>query len=117
FGGQIRVFARGTDNALYDNHAADGVTFSGWHSDGGVLTAAPAAAAYAPTGGAPTLYLFARGTDGALWERHTTDGTSYTAWASLGGQLVGAPAAAGVGDTLYAVVRWRDNALYVRSLR
>ena len=90
------------------------MTFSGWHSDGGVLTAAPAAASYTPIGGAETLYLFARGTDGALYERHTTDGATYTDWASLGGQLVGPPAAAGAGSRLYVVVRWIDKALWER---
>ncbi|HEX5505612.1 MAG TPA: choice-of-anchor D domain-containing protein [Thermomicrobiales bacterium] len=115
--GTLYVFAKGTDNALYQRSSANGVEYTDWQSLGGVLTAAPAAASFNPTGGVATLYTFATGTDNALYVRSTTDGATWSAWLTLGGQLVGPPAAAGVGNTLYAVVRWNDNTLYERFLR
>lgn len=114
FNGRVYVFAKGSDNALYEKHSADGATFTDWRSEGGVLTAAPAAASFTASGSGEALYLFARGTDGALYERHTGDGVVFTDWQSLGGQVAGPPAAAGVSGRLYAFVRWRDNALWER---
>lgn len=111
FRGRIYVFAKGTDDALYEKNSGDGTNFTEWISYGGILTAAPAAG-----GTNSALYVYANGSDSALYERHTTDGANYTEWASLGGQLKpgGSPAAAGVGGRIYAFVWWTNDELYTR---
>lgn len=90
-GGQVLVFARGTDLGLWviDVTAA---TPGAWTGLGGWLTSAPAAVSQ----DAGRFAVFARGTDRALWHR-LWDGASWSDWASLKGLLAGAPSVASTG--------------------
>ena len=77
----VRVFARGTDNALYADIGNAGV-FGGWRKLGGVLVDGPAAAGTP----APGIDVTVRGTDNAVWV------TSYRAGAWSGFTQAWAPA-------------------------
>jgi peptidoglycan/xylan/chitin deacetylase (PgdA/CDA1 family) len=64
----VRVFVRGTDNALYVNQRT-ATGWTGWTWLGGTLTDAPGAA-----GNATGADVVVRGTDNALWARRLRDG-------------------------------------------
>lgn len=66
--GQLDMFARGADNALW--HRSWSGSWGGWVRLGGVLTSAPAAASW----GGDHIGVFATGTDGGTWHRQW-DGT------------------------------------------
>lgn len=110
FNGRAYVFARGTDNALYVQSTADGVTFSPWRSLGGQLIGAPAAAS-----NRGRLYVFVWGLDNALHVTSSADGVNFDGWRSLGGILTAAPAAASASGTLYVFAKGSDDALYVKT--
>jgi hypothetical protein len=77
---------------------------------GGVLTSAPAVAAWA----GDRLDVFARGSDNGLWHRWFTG--SWSAWEGLGGTLTSKPAVVSSGpDQLDVFVRGTDNALWQKS--
>lgn len=90
--------------------AADCGAWSCWRSHGGVLTDAPAAAAFNGR-----VYAFARGSDDGLYVRSSSDGQVYSAWTPLGGQLTAAPAATAARGRLFVFARGSDDALYVKS--
>lgn len=87
-------------------------SWSSWQAQGGVLTDAPAAAAF---GG--RFYVFARGLDNALYVKSSADATYWTEWQWLGGVLTAAPAAASTSDRLYVLARGVDSAMYIMSTR
>jgi hypothetical protein len=109
--GRLEVFARGTDNALWNQwQTAAGNGWSGWNSLGGVLTSAPVVAANEDG----RLEVFARGTDNALWNQwQTAAGNGWSGWNSLGGVLTSAPVVAANEDgRLEVFARGIDNALW-----
>jgi hypothetical protein len=103
------LFARGTNNALYQN------TGTSWRSLGGVLTSRPGAAAGAlsVTGG-EAVDAVIRGSDGAVWDRELT--TVARPWRGLGGRVLfgSGPAAVNVGGILYVLAIGTDGAVWVR---
>ena len=78
--GSLDVFVRGTDNAVWTKHAANGA-WGPWTSMGWVVSSPVAAVA---NGGG--LDLFARGVDNSLWAVKVMNGA--IGWpASVGGIL------------------------------
>jgi hypothetical protein len=109
--GQIDVFARGQDDALWTRHL-DGSGWREWASLGGIVTSAPAAASR----GAGLVDVFARGQDNALWTRQF-DGSSWSEWSNLGGILTSGPGVASAAPgTLDVFVAGADRRLYTRHL-
>ena len=77
--GEIDLFARGTDNALWMNVRAFGATaWQGWHRVGGYLISAPTAGMFQ---GARIVQ--ALGGDGALWQGRNRVGTSTWVWTQV----------------------------------
>jgi len=104
---RVDVFARGTDNTLYQR-TWNGTAWSAWASLGGGLTSSPAAVSWSTN----RIDVFVRGTDMALYHRWWT-GTSWSSWESLGGRLTSAPAVTSWSSgRLDVFVRGTDNALY-----
>ena len=97
----IRLFVRGTDNALWYSTAGGLSTWSVWNSLGGFLTSAPAAGVLP---GGLAIAPFVRGGDNALW--HLQSGV----WASLGGAMSGPPGVAEING--YVIYRGIDNAFW-----
>jgi subtilisin family serine protease len=109
--GQLDVFIRGFDDAVWTRHF-DGTTWSGWTSLGGIVTTVPSVVSPGPG----RLYLFARGADHALWTR-SFDGVSWSGWSSLGGILsTGAVAASRAQGTVDVFVGGGDGAVWYKSL-
>jgi hypothetical protein len=82
--GEIDLFARGTDNALWMNVLAPGATaWRGWHQVGGILTSAPAAGIWPFSLAPPSLSMVALGADGNLWIGHNAIGTATWDWAQV----------------------------------
>ncbi len=90
-GGEVLVFARGLDQALWVIRMAGGAV-APWATLGGVLTSGPAAVSW----GGGRVDVFARGLDRALWWK-TRNGGAWSSWRSLGGTLAGAPVVASTG--------------------
>jgi hypothetical protein len=106
-GGRLDVFARGSDNALWQR-TSNGGQWGGWQSLGGVLTAAPGVVAWSPG----RLDVFVRGSDNALWHRWWTT-AGWSGWESLGGVLSSGPAVASWSSgRLDIFVRGSDQALW-----
>ena len=103
--GQLDMFKRGADNALW--HRSWNGSWGPWVSLGGVLTSEPAAASWS----SDRLDVFVRGTDNALW--HKWWNGSWSGWASLGGVLTSEPTVASWGTgRLDVFARGTDNALW-----
>ena len=83
--GQLEIFARGTDNALWHKwQTAPNNGWSGWASLGGVITSDPVVGQNADG----RLEVFARGTDNAVWHQwQTAPSDGWSGWASLGGVI------------------------------
>lgn len=79
FAGNIYVFARGTDGALYYQYS-NGGTFTGWIGMGGILTSNPAS-----TSNATNLFVEATGTDNNRYYQTTTNGINFSGW--IGGNV------------------------------
>lgn len=122
--GEIDLFARGLDDALWHLSIGGSGTPGGWERIGGTTADSPAAASPGPD----EIDAFIRGADGALWQTTgTADGSAWR-WSDLvrhagpvytsdadpeNGRFVGSPAAAssapgridvavrGVGDGVY----------------
>ncbi|MDQ3569740.1 MAG: hypothetical protein M3396_03795 [Actinomycetota bacterium] len=108
--GLLDVFARGTDNAMWQR-AWDGSTWRPWGSLGGVLTSDPAAVSWGPN----RLDVFARGTDNQLWHR-AWDGSRWLPWEPLGGHLTSGADVASWGEgRLDVFARGTDNAMWHRA--
>jgi hypothetical protein len=109
--GDFDVFARGTDNAVWERQDVSG-SWSPWASLGGTVTAKPGAAA-----SGSSVYVVARGTDGAVWERRADVASP---WVSMGGRLMtgSGPAAAYVAGSggLTPVVVGTDSQVWVDQL-
>jgi hypothetical protein len=96
--GRLDVFARGTDDALYQR-TFDNTISNQWlplrraalgGPTDGTFQGDPAIA----TWGKGQLHVFVIGNDGAIWRAATDDGgNTWGAWESLGGSFVGGPAA------------------------
>lgn len=94
--GQVSVFVRGGDNALWYKSTYDsGATWTPWTSLDGTLTSAPGAASYANNRRA----AFSRGSDGAELKYRSWDGDSWSNWISLGGNLTSGPDACSWSNT------------------
>lgn len=104
--GRRHVFARGGDNALWDN--VDGT----WVGLGGVLASAP----YAAKDNYGRIHIVARGTDNALWD-YVFDTASWTGgWRGMGGSINSMATAAMEptnGTWMKIAVRGSDNSLWL----
>ncbi|WP_387492769.1 hypothetical protein [Photorhabdus sp. RM96S] len=88
--GQLEVFVRGSDNALWHNWQNDthSGSWSNWASLGGGLSSGPDVVENANG----YIEVFVRATDNALWNIKRTSPSSWSSWASLGGTLIDASA-------------------------
>lgn len=106
-GNKVMVFARATDNTLWQREF-DGANWGGWQSLGGTVTSSPAAV----TTGGNNLIVFARWVDGTLWHRTYGNG-NWQPWQPLGtpnGLTVkGAPAATTVQGQVNLFVLVEDG--------
>lgn len=105
--GEVELFARGDDGAIYTRMADGG----DWTSIGGAASSGPAAMVR----GDGTLDVFVRGVNEELFQRSRRGG-EWSDWISLGGQLTSAPAAVERKGTanIEVFVRGTDNALHHR---
>ncbi len=103
FGGNLDLFAKGSDGALWWEHGNTATGWSGWQSLGGHLTSDPAVTS--SYSGHVEIVVSVRGTDGALWSKSSSDGgNSWSGWYGLGGQLL-----AGTGPAVYCWIDWSVN--------
>ena len=108
--GRVDVFARGSDNALWQR-TWNGSAWGVWTSLGGHVTAEPGAVSW----GANRIDVFARGGDGGLWHR-AWDGAKWWPWENLGGQLSsGATVASWGANRLDVFVAGVDHAVWHRA--
>lgn len=99
-GTRLDVFARGSDDELYQITSSDGGgTWGGWESLGGVLTSAPTVASW----GSNRMDVLVRGADYAIWHR-AWNGIGWTNWGSIGGIFSSAPDAVSWGPDHISVV-------------
>jgi hypothetical protein len=101
------VFARGTDNQLWQN-TGDGSSWAGWTPQGGVLASGPGAAAWS----ANRLDIFVKGTDDQMWHKWW-DGSQWNEWEPLGGVLASDPGVVSWGtNRLDVFVKGTDNQMW-----
>jgi uncharacterized protein YkwD len=101
------VFARGSDNGLYQK-TWNGAAWSNWTALGGILTTGPGAVDW----GTNRIDVFVRGSDNQLYHK-ASDGTAWSVWQALGGILTSSPTVASwSSNRLDVFVRGTDNALW-----
>ena len=107
--GHLQIFARGTDNALWQISDSDG-GWSEWKSLGGVLTGNVTIGRNADH----RLEVFAQGTDNSLLHnRQTSPNGDWSGWSSLGGVLASKLAVSTNADgRLEVFVGGTGNALF-----
>ena len=112
--GQVNVFARGSDGAVYQRYWPNAGNWSNWIGLGGQIPAGtgPTACSW----GAGRLDVFVQGTDGALYHKWGT-ATSWSSWQNLGGSLTSSPAAATASGSsrIDVFVRGSDNGIWQRT--
>ncbi|MFC6019909.1 hypothetical protein ACFP2T_27390 [Plantactinospora solaniradicis] len=99
----LRVFARGTDGALWQYYW-NGTEWKTQDLGGGFI-GAPAAVVHGNV-----LRVFVRGNDGALWQNYLVDG--HWTWQRIGGGITSAPSATMHGSVLRVFARANDGALW-----
>ena len=110
--GRLEVFVRGTDSAMWHKwQMAPNGAWSGWASQGGVLTSQHRNRTQSPSG---RLEAFVRGTDNALWHKwQIAPNSACSDWASEGRHLTSNIAVGTNADgRLEVFVRGTDNALW-----
>jgi hypothetical protein len=109
--GRMDVFARGTDNALWQRTFTDGAWLP-WKRLGGLLTSAPSVASQA----SGRLDVFVRNTDDGVSYKSFRSGSGWAAWKRLGGAITSSPAATSwASGRLDVVVRNVHNDLSHKS--
>ena len=112
--GQVNVFARGSDGAVYQRYWPNAGSWSNWIGVGGQIPAGtgPTACSW----GAGRLDVFVQGTDGALYHKWGT-ATSGSSWQNLGGSPTSSPAAATASGSsrIDVFVRGSDNGIWQRT--
>jgi hypothetical protein len=104
--GQLNVFARGSDNALWHNWFS-GTSWSGWQSLGGGILSGPGSVSWSPN----RIDVVARGGDNGVW--HWAWNGSGWSVDSLGGQTESAPEISSQGPgQLDVFIRGLDNQLW-----
>jgi hypothetical protein len=109
--GGVRLFARGTDGAVWTNLRRNG-SWAGWTSLGGFITS-EITAGRVQTGG---IRIFVRGSDNRVYF-HETDGGFVPGWHVLDGLRITSNIAVPEGGLLSGVqifVRGEDNRVYSR---
>jgi hypothetical protein len=111
--GQIMVWARGTDGALWYKFE-DQRGWSPWQRLGGRLLSGTAPTVVDVGGSAQFVVVV--GTDHALWLNATSDGARWSGWHSLGGRTTSDPGLTYDHGTLRVFVRGTDNAAWGRQV-
>jgi hypothetical protein len=101
----VEIFGVGVDGAMWYSNMT-----SGWHSLGGIVTSAPAAAQLGNR-----TFVFAVGRDRGLYYQEIRGGVAF-GWQALGGQVVSDPAVIVDGGILHVVGTGVDGALWTRQL-
>ncbi|HMJ73989.1 MAG TPA: hypothetical protein VK471_11580 [Solirubrobacterales bacterium] len=105
--GQLDVFARGMDNALWHKWYS-GTSWSGWQSLGGSLAGGTGSVSWEPG----RIDVVARGTDNGVWHWAWTNKSGWSL-DSLGGVTYSAPEISSQGpNQLDVFIRGADNALW-----
>src|ERR1700761_4621709 len=110
--GNLLIFGRGSDSALWERQCTQSGACGSWVSLGGTITAKPGAVYLNAVG---EYNVYARGGNGAVWFRtHTTSG-GWSAWRSYGGNVLAGtgPAAAELSTGPYVLVTGTNKQLYV----
>ena len=114
--GELEIFVRGTDDALWTRQRRTDRSWTSWTSLGGRLSSAPAVSRRS----GDELHVFVRGTDGALWTRRSASATSgWGSWTGLGGTPAAGSAPSAVSPrsgTLELVTRATDGSVRRRTL-
>ncbi|HEY8547469.1 MAG TPA: S8 family serine peptidase, partial [Acidimicrobiales bacterium] len=109
----LDVFARGSDDALWQRSYRPGKGWSAWLSRGGVLTSSPGAVSW----GRGHVAVVVVGSDRAVWLKSWTATGSWTRWVSLGGTATSAPGVASwEPGRLDVFVRGVNESLYHRTV-
>ena len=113
-GSEVHVFARGTDNRVYEAFYRPGA-WSSWAAIGNLTTQGSPAAVVYGTG----INLFARGTDQRLWESYYRPGKGWSGWgAHTGLSVAGDPSAVIYGTSgINVFIRGTDQRLYETFFR
>jgi hypothetical protein len=108
---RIDVFARGTDDAMWQK-SWDGQKWSSWQSRGGALTSGPAASSCA----SGHLDVFVVGSDYAMYRLGYAG--SWSSWSRMGGAWAGQPGAAcsPSSTTVQLIERGPDTAMWQTTL-
>ena len=106
--GQRHIFAKGTDNGLWDNRDGDWLGISG--TTGPKIASDP----YAVNDDKGKVHVFAKGTDNALKDAVLNVRKKTTSWLNLGGTVASDPTAVLVPgqSNVKAFYRGTNNALY-----
>jgi hypothetical protein len=89
---RLDVFVEGTDNHLWERYLT--TSWSNWIDLGGVLAAAPAAAAWTYPAPGNEIDAIVKGTDSHIWHKEWDDTTHrWTSFQNLGGAATSDPGA------------------------
>ena len=111
------VYARGTDNALWQKAYTAGQGWGGWsrHGDGGQIISAPAVGSM----NKDHEHVFGRGLDDNVWQKFWQAGKGWSGWFNLGRPpvgFIGGPAIISRNGTVCNIyVRGGDNALWQKA--
>ena len=104
--GQLDVFVRGIDKALWRNDYRNG-SWAGWGSLGGIMYANPSAVSWGPN----RLDIFVRGSDSALYHAWSSDASTFYGFENVGATFLGTPSVVSWGaNRLDMFVRGTDSA-------
>ncbi|MDD2754103.1 MAG: hypothetical protein PHS80_01115 [Methanothrix sp.] len=104
--GNVYVFARGGDNALWYRNW-NGLTWGDWQTLGGWMDLLES------TSSGGDVYAFARGGENVLWYRNW-NGVTWAEWQNLGGYAKDIDVTSSAGS-VYAFARGGDEALWYRN--
>jgi hypothetical protein len=107
---RLSLYARGSDNRIYEATLAAGGSWSSWHAiSNAVLEGDPTVAAWQDGN---SLMLFARGQDGSIWSLANTNGKWASTWHSLDGVCTDSPGATSSrSNSLIVFCRNQNNQL------
>jgi hypothetical protein len=106
--GRADVFARGSDNGLWQRGTDDGVHWSPWQTLAQFAGSDPAALA-----SSDGVWLFVRGGDGHLYGQ-LNEGSGWPGWTNLEGGVKGNPIPVAFGQQIFVFVRGADLNVYAR---
>lgn len=101
--GQIDIFVRGRDNAVWQTWCNPSCTV-GWYSLGGIITSDPAVSSWSST----RVDIFARGQNNGLWQKYY-NGSGWSNWLSIGYASVPSGQSGALSAYAPAAVSWQSG--------